>query len=279
MIGKPEVFKNIPLLDELEKTLKERGDVNRKISASELKAVMNEVVSGLLAKNEGMTVKIGMPEVSNSVASIGASIEVTKPIKATIIIKLSLGNSGQVNQAMLNDLSVDIQAGFVQKRLVQAYDIEGTIRQVLSNPNAALYKVLSEKLSANGVRLNPNLGLNFSGSQITLILSNDAFRREAAKPAELHRTDGPVPRADEPLAFELMEEPGERVYETEDTQPTRKLRPNLDLFSLEEEPDEEEWSLKDFESETEPEQPEEVVIIEEEKPAKPALRRNRFARK
>lgn len=101
---------------------------------------------------------------------MAGSIQVEKPITATIGVRCVLGNDTTPNRLRLVGLEVDEKAGFAAKLALKAVNIKGKAQDALRDPNQALFTALGNQLEPKGVKLT-GIGLNFKDTTLAVALS------------------------------------------------------------------------------------------------------------
>ena len=154
----------LPLLDDATEALKTQGEFQRDLTSSEVGGIMRGVVSGLLTGQD--MVEASVPtmgvEIKDKKGRVAGTVEVRKPIKASIGINCVLGNAeGRDDRIKLVGLKLTQKAGFAAKMALRAINLEGKAREHLRDPNRALASVLSGQLKERGIKLT-GIGLSFT---------------------------------------------------------------------------------------------------------------------
>lgn len=167
-----ESTKTVPLLEQVAAALREQGEINRNLTASELAEVMKSVVDGLVssqAKVEAAITSMGV-RIENQRGMVDCSVQVSKPINASIDLNLTLGNE-QGNQPQnktrlaLVGLTVNERAGMAAKFALKAVNLKGRATLILKDPNAGLFGAFEKELSKRGVALT-GMQLQFTPKNI-----------------------------------------------------------------------------------------------------------------
>ena len=132
---------------------------------------MGSVVKSLTTGQEAVRVTVPSMQVQieRKQGTVAASIQIEKPITATIGIRCTLGNDTTPNRLRLVGLDVDEKAGFAAKLALKAVNIKGKAQEALRDPNQALFTALGSQLEPKGVKLS-GIGLNFKDSTLTVAL-------------------------------------------------------------------------------------------------------------
>ncbi|MCH7641228.1 hypothetical protein IID22_03465 [Patescibacteria group bacterium] len=167
-----EVVGTLPLFDQVTQSIKENGSFQRGLTAPEVGNIMNGVVEGLLTGQD--RVKVSVPQmdvqIENQRGVVSGSVQVEKPIKATIGINFVLGNDeSDPKRIRLVNLQVNEKAGFAAKMALKAVNVEGKARQALQDPNQALLSALASQLKPKGIKLT-GIGLHFTDDRLGIEL-------------------------------------------------------------------------------------------------------------
>lgn len=170
-----ELISQVPIFEQAATSIKETGSFQKELSSQDMESIMKGVVSGLLEGQEAVhaTVPTMNVQIENGKGIINGSVQVEKPIKATIDLECTLGNDNDPNKIRLVDLDVKTKAGFVAKAALKAANIEGRARNVLSDPNIALSDALKKQLEPKGVVLTGS-SLHFGDKTLNISLSGKA---------------------------------------------------------------------------------------------------------
>jgi hypothetical protein len=164
----------LPLFDEAAQAIKERGSYQRELTAQELAGIMSGVVTGLIQGQESIraSAPIMAVRIENAIGIVSGSVNVEKPIQATIKVNCTLDNDVAPGRIRLAGLDIQQKAGFTARLALKAVNIEGKAREALRDPNRALGLALSAQLEPRGVNLT-GLALHFNESTLAVSLEGE----------------------------------------------------------------------------------------------------------
>jgi len=162
---------NSPFIEQAVVGLREQGVFQQELSGQETAGIMRGVVDGLLSAQDRVKAEIPSMEVviENNQGRINGAVQVQSPIKATIEINCVLANAQDANRLRLVRRNIQEKANLIARATLRAANIEGKARELLSDPNQALFSALAEQLESKGVNLT-SLGLNFRGNTLAVNL-------------------------------------------------------------------------------------------------------------
>lgn len=174
---------SLPLFDEAAAALKAGGRYRAELSADDLTQIMGGIVAGLLTGQERVRASVLAMDVriEGERGTVAGAARVESPLKATVGVACVLGNDPNPSRIRLLDLDVRQEAGLLAKQALRAVNIEGRVRELLADPNRALFTALDGQLRSRGARLSA-LGLHFNQRALTVELHGEN------KPA--HTTEG-----------------------------------------------------------------------------------------
>ena len=142
--------------------LEQKGVFQQELAVADLRAIMRDVVDGLLAGQDGIRASIPRMDVrvENRQGAVTAKVQVEKPIKATLEIDCVMTNAQEPQRVRLAKLDIREEAGLVARAALKAIDIQGKAREALKDPNRALFSRLGKQLEPKGVELT-EIGLHF----------------------------------------------------------------------------------------------------------------------
>lgn len=165
---------NIPLLEKAAAQLKESGSFHQDLTRDEVASIMQGVVTGLLSGQD--KVKASVPTMNvmlkGKKGGINGLVVVESPIEATIGLQVALGNDTDSNRIKTLRLNVKEEADEGAKVALALADIPGKTKEVLRDPNKALFDTIKEQLEPRGVALT-SIGLQFNEDTLSLNLKGN----------------------------------------------------------------------------------------------------------
>jgi hypothetical protein len=143
------------MLERAAAELKQKGVFQQELAAADLRAIMRDVVNGLLAGQDGVRASIPRMDVriENRQGTVTAKVQVERPIKAALEIDCVMANAQEPQRVRLAKLDIREEAGLLARAALKAVDIQGKASEALRDPNRALFSHLSRQLEAKGVEL------------------------------------------------------------------------------------------------------------------------------
>ena len=148
------------VLKEISAALKEKGTFDRDLSPQEVEQFMSEIVTSMIAERGGIQASIKSLSVTieNARAKLEAQLAVKKAfVKANVAMTLELENSSEQGRLKTSSEPQASTSNGLAKPYVE------TARQGLSDPNALIFKGLSQyfakqqiNISQMGLTLRPN---------------------------------------------------------------------------------------------------------------------------
>ena|SRR5690348_11870137 len=167
----------LPLLDEVAGSLREKGSYHKELSEQEVAQIMESVVQNLLAGQGKIKAAIPRPAVhiENEVGTVSGDVRVDAPIKATISVDCVLGNDVTPQRVKLIRSDVQEKAGIAEKLMLKAVNVKRRMNEALQDPNQALGDALESQLLPRGVKLT-STGLHFHERTLAVDLKGEAIK-------------------------------------------------------------------------------------------------------
>jgi hypothetical protein len=159
------------MLERAAAELKQKGVFQQELAAADLRAIMRDVVNGLLAGQEGVRASIPRIDVriENRQGAVTARVQVERPIKAALEINCVMANAQEPQRVRLAKLDIREEADLLARAALKAVDIQGKAREALRDPSRALFGCLDRQLEPKGVELT-GIGLHFGEQTLAVNL-------------------------------------------------------------------------------------------------------------